>query len=391
LTLGAGLNLANRDNSGTTKNFAQKGPSSATYTDTDNITTGTTTNLLTSSSSATLYNIKSAYEELQTITINCTTGDLKDHVPVFVLAVLQYPNNATFGQSELNIESIEIKDLSYKEKDFINGEEAEYIKLADDLEDNATYKVTINYTSEINTTLKFFTANAENNIHSNAVFLENVFPVAVNSTVTSHYYYFTADLVNGQGDSLYVYAETFDGITGLDSISVEKVSAVTNGGVSKLEEQQVVNNIQALRYYFKYETKTGSEIVIDGVEYEIVKRGFLLADATNTVKYATDDEKAVTLATANGSTIRNFSTSGDALLNCWEAVVKGDLTELTFSTYVTGFKPEQNGGDNESNRLFVKGYVVIEVNGVETVLYGKESALTVKDVTDLHNVHITTN
>ena len=165
-------------------------------------------------------------------------------------------------------------------------------------------------------------------------------------------------------------------------IEVEKLtnaegeSLVGNKGVSMLEGR-AEDETQALRYYFTYDTATGEDIVIDGVSYTLKSRGFLLANA-DAVGY-----NSVTRASAAVSNSGIIDVNiAENFNKCWKNTTNTDGTaNLWFSTHVKGFKAE-DGTYNASQRLYVKGYVVINVNGNDVVLYSAETTLTVKEVYD---------
>ncbi len=334
-----------------------------------------------------MHNIVQPTSEWQTLTFVISTGsEDANYLPLFALYV-----NVGGGN---NSNVLEIKDVTVKECRVDNnlqyttiaGKEVAYAKVADYVEDKETYKVTLYGAANSWADFAFMTAD-ETSINDNQGFIE-----AANKPVVSFGYggtytktvYITIDKYGeGQGDALYLYIT--NGVEKVKTISVIEVEKLTNAegeslvgnkGVSMLEGR-AEDETQALRYYFTYDTATGEDIVIDGVSYTLKSRGFLLANA-DAVGY-----NSVTRASAAVSNSGIIDVNiAENFNKCWKNTTNTDGTaNLWFSTHVKGFKAE-DGTYNASQRLYVKGYVVINVNGNDVVLYSAETTLTVKEVYD---------
>lgn len=304
-------------------------------------------------------------------------------VPMFTYMVA-IPGTST-AKFELNIKDIEITEISINDK-LVSGTVGEksvgYYKVLDEVEDNATYKVTFSGSLKEQTgawaSVYFLTANEDNfNNNQSLIYGYNrdhwVYGTAgsFGYTATREYTHFiTTDLVAVEGNALYLYVTNPDLLKVLDFISIEKVDAVANGGVSMLKDAKEDEN-QALRYYFSYNTTNGNDIVIDGQSYAVASRGFLLADANKV------GDAAVTRATAAQENSGIIDMNVADLSKCWSMEANEDgTTKIEFSTYVKGFVPRE-GTYNNTDMLYVKAYVVLE-NG--SVVYTNESVETVSSV-----------
>ncbi len=306
-------------------------------------------------------------------------------VPMFTY-MISAPGNST-GKVELNINAITITELSIQDDlktATIADKEVGYYKLLDQVDDNATYKVTFsgNLKESGNSSVYGLTANADNiNLNQSLIYGYNAdeqdVHVAMGSfgdgSMRTHTSFITVDLAAQEGEALYIYVTNPDLLNQLNLISVEKVDAVANGGVSMLKDADE-GDTQALRYYFSYTSNTGRDIIIDGETYEIASRGFLLADANEI------GDKVVTLATAAEEDSGIINKNITDLTKCWSYEANGEETyKVEFSTYITGFVPRE-GTYNNTEKLYVKAYVVLS-NG--SVVYTNESTDTVADVYNL--------
>ena len=263
----------------------------------------------------------------------------------------------------------------------------ETYKVSDFVYDNESYKVNFNYSANSTVKLGFFVADKENANTINYIEGENKAIFTANGSGSAEIL-LTVDkkggLGNGVGNELYMYViegnasdiEISD-ITALKLTNANGGSLITNKGVSILTDV-AENKTQAMRYYFSYDTTTGSDLVIDGKSYTVKSRGFLFANGDDFA------EETVTRESAKNGKVIDMNISKN-FANCWKAVQNNDAaqtTNLWFSTYVKGFAPE-NGSYNNTDRLYVKGYVVVEVDGVEFTLYGQEVNATVSEVAAL--------
>ena len=309
-------------------------------------------------------------------------------VPVFNYYVAMCAAS-DLGTCQLDIKSINIKESIHDDlQDATIAEKAVgYVKVLDEVEDNATYKVTFNGHLAVNnsgwSSVYALTANADNvNLNQSLIYGYNADHGVYGTMgsfghdwVQTYTSFITTDLVAEEGNALYLYVTNPDLLASLNLISVEKVEGVKNGGVSMLAGAKETDK-QALRYYFNYTTVNGNDIVIDGETYTIASRGFLLADADKV------GDKTVTRTTAAEKDSGIIDANTTELTKCWGYTDNGDGTaKLEFSTYITGFKPDE-GTYNNTNKLYVKGYVVL-TNG--SVIYSEESKMTVADVANLIN------
>lgn len=339
------------------------------------------------------HNIVEPSNEWQTLTFFVETGaENNDYLPLFAL----YVNVQTNGvQGGYNSNIVDVKDITVTEcrvdkkldTATIAGKEVAYAKIADHVEDKETYKVVLYGAADSWADIAFMTANAES-INDNQGFVEGVNKPIVSFGYGSTYIktvYITIDKFgDGQGDALYLYITGgADKVKSMSVIEIEKLtdknggSLIGNIGVSMLSGLKE-SDTQALRYYFTYDTNTGEDVIIDGTSYAIKSRGFLITNAD------TNGNSAVTrtVAANSGSTIKDVNIS-ENFTKCWQMKENTDGTKnLWFSTYVTGFKADGGLAYNNSQRLYVKGYIVINVNGNDITLYSKESTMTVKDVVD---------
>ncbi len=317
-------------------------------------------------------------DEWKTIAFEITTGNFNGYLPVLNLFV-----GHNSGASDLVIKDIKISEGKFYNTTTIGDKSAEYIKIAENVEDKATYKVNLRLSVHTGGTICAMTAEPDD-ITRNQGFVEaaNYALLSLGWTDKSHLeysFFVTIDMkkVDGvsQGDALYLYFPGGEKVKCFNFISIEKVEGVKNGGVSMLAGAKQTDK-QALRYYFSYNTENGNDIVIDGETYTIASRGFLLADADNV------GDKAVTRTTAAEKDSGIIDANTTELTKCWGYTDNGDGTaKLEFSTYITGFIPD-GGTYNNTNKLYVKGYVVLE-NG--SVIYSEESKMTVADVANLIN------
>ncbi len=285
---------------------------------------------------------------------------------------------------KVDVKSIVVSDVSLEDdlqSATIAEKEVGYVKILDEVEDNATYKVTFNgcmKTSGNWSSVYALTANADNvNLNQSLIYGYNA-DHGVKGTMGSFGYdwvqtytsFITTDLAAQEGNALYLYVTNTAMLAQLNLISIEKVEGVAKVGAAILVDQPA-DATQAIRYFYSYNTVNGNDIVIDGKTYTIASRGFLLADADKV------GDKIVTRTTAAEENSGIIDANTTDLTKCWNYTDNGDGTvNLQFSTYVKGFKADE-GTYNNTNRLYVKGYVVL-TNG--SVIYGEEIALTVADI-----------
>ena len=158
---------------------------------------------------------------------------------------------------------------------------------------------------------------------------------------------------------------------------VEETSVIGNAGVSMLKDK-APNESQALRYYFTYDTTDGRDIFVFGKKYNVVSRGVLLAkgpEATRDIRRENVDSKYV------------YDLNTTELYKCWSAKSYEDSTEmLYFSCYITNLK-SKNGGYNDTERIYARGYVVVDIEGIQYTYYSAPTSCTVKEVAELNNFH----
>ncbi len=257
-------------------------------------------------------------------------------------------------------------------------------------EDNQTYKVNFDYIAENNFSVGFFTAD-ENNANS-VGYAEGkdiaVYNVEVkNDILKTATTYVTVDKKGATDDAvgtdLYMYVIGDANGVEIANATAEKLTNVkgdnallSNDGAAMLKDV-AENESQALRYFFNYDTVNGNDIVIDGEVYTVKSRGFLLAngDVLGT--------EQITRTTAVNANVIDYNVKN--LGNCWNYAANGDAldsSELCYSIYVTGFNAV-NGSYNNTKRLYAKGYIVVEIDGVEYTFYSAEVNMTVSEVANL--------
>lgn len=258
------------------------------------------------------------------------------------------------------------------------------------VDDNATYKVDFEYVAKNDFGVGFFTADADN---ANSVGYAEGKDVAiynvdvVNDNLRKATTYVTVDKRGASDDAvgsdLYMYViGDVTNITVAD-VTAEKIknakggALVSNKGVSILKDV-AENETQAMRYYFNYDTTAdGENIVIGGEVYSVKSRGFLIANGGEL------GGEQITRTTAK--TINAIDYNVKNLSKCWEATANGDTLgsdSLCYSIYVTGFGAV-DGTYNNTNRLYVKGYVVVEIDGTDYTFYAEEVNMTVSEVANL--------
>lgn len=264
----------------------------------------------------------------------------------------------------------------------IAGQQVNYVKIAEAVEDKQVYKVTLRYKASVATPLSFMTADNEY-ITVNPGFVEaenyTVCTAAVcqnNSNMTTYVCIDMEGGENGEGNALYLYWPA-DCDFSVYNAELEKLGTVVgNGGVSMIKTNDASME-QALRYYFNYDTNTGKELVFNGETFKIVSRGFLMANGGN----GGLSEAAVTRETAKSNNkIKDLNIT--ELTKCWTVKENENGTNnITFSTYVTKFAAE-GGTYNLSKKLYVKAYIEVLVGTQNYTFYSSESCYTVKDVAD---------
>lgn len=126
---------------------------------------------------------------------------------------------------------------------------------------------------------------------------------------------------------------------------VDLGEVVTTGGASVLTSAAAdAAGMQAMRYYFNYKTVDGSQIIIGNETLKVVERGFLYRNG----------------AVASGAAVASLYTAPvkqtkDSNFNqCWKYDEETQM--MKFSTYVTGFKKE-----NDTRKLEVNAYIIVEL------------------------------
>lgn len=149
----------------------------------------------------------------------------------------------------------------------------------------------------------------------------------------------------------------------ISELTLTKIGEVFSvGGASLLNEYAYVaaENMQAIRYYFGYDTVTAENddgeqvlnIVIGDNNYEIVARGFLYRNgAVNkyTNNHSVTKEGMTYTAALSSSEIKHQIKTKD-FNTCW--TYDNKTGELCFSTYVDGYTEEMY-----DLKLMVRGFV----------------------------------
>lgn len=292
------------------------------------------------------------------------------------------------GTADISVDDVYVKELNGPTLDVVEIAGINAVKVAENVADNNAYKVSLTMNADVAANVGFFTADADSAATVGYVEGENATIISVEAGATAAEAFVTVDKKGGKnsavGSDLYMYVIDGD----VSELNVSEASAVlltdvtgekpliAHGGASILKNV-AENAYQALRYYFNYDTINGNDIVIDGEVYTVKSRGFLLTNG------GVNADAQITRSAANGTTIKDINVT--KLDNCWESVANNDALnsdKLTYSIYATGFKPV-NGTYNNTNKLYVKGYVVVEINGVEYTLYSEEYNTTVSEVANL--------
>lgn len=275
------------------------------------------------------------------------------------------------------------------EKFTVNGKTADYVKIANSVEDKKSYKVVVKYTAVADTPVSFLTAEEDVNVNRGYVEAENyaVKTLKATNSETVAEIMFTVDKHSSggisQGDALYAYIPNGCENAELSILSFEELTnstggvALGNGGASILAYVEVSEK-QALRFFFNYDTETGNDVVINGKNYNLISRGFLIANGAVKADMLVSREKALTDSGIVDMNVTDFD-------KCWETIDNGDgTTRIVYSNYVTGFEAE-NGSYNNSKRLYVKGYIVLEADGEQFTLYSGETNYTVSEIANMNN------
>ncbi len=272
------------------------------------------------------------------------------------------------------------------ESGVINGVDVNYIMLSKQVLDNSVYKINLRYRAASSVPLSFMTADADS-IYTNKGFVEApnfaVINAAASKLNTNLTVYVNTDMEGGsysEGEALFIYWPANYEFSLYSAELTELGALVGNGGVSMIKGLKESES-QALRYYFNYNTVTGNELVINEENYTVLSRGFLLAnggqggllDASVTRETAKNNEKIVDINTKD-------------LQKVWSFKNVNGIDNLTYSTYVTNFAAE-GGTYNESQRLYVKGYVQVNINGQVCTFYSTITNYTVKDIVDYQWYH----
>lgn len=290
--------------------------------------------------------------------------------------------------ADIAVDDVYVKELNGPTLDVVEIAGINAVKVAENVADNNAYKVSLTMNADVAANVGFFTADADSAASVGYVEGANATIISVEAGATAAEAFVTVDKKGGKnsavGSDLYMYVIDGD----VSELNVSEASAVlltdvtgekpliAHGGASILKNV-AENAYQALRYYFNYDTINGNDIVIDGEVYTVKSRGFLLTNG------GVNADAQITRSAANGTTIKDINVT--KLDNCWESVANNDALnsdKLTYSIYATGFKPV-NGTYNNTNKLYVKGYVVVEINDVEYTLYSEEFNTTVSEVANL--------
>jgi len=148
---------------------------------------------------------------------------------------------------------------------------------------------------------------------------------------------------------------------------VDLGEVITKGGASVLNADAAEEaGMQAMRFYFDYKTIDGSQIIIGEETLTVVERGFLYRNG----KVAKDG----TVASLYDGTA---SQKTEGFNNCW---AYDEATQMMkFSTYVTGFKKE-----NDTRKLEVNAYIIVELaDGSRYTIYSASTNRSVAGVQGL--------
>lgn len=164
-----------------------------------------------------------------------------------------------------------------------------------------------------------------------------------------HFYHDVDDITFSTGRPEAVFSQ-FD---------VEKLGeVVVADGVSCLNDDAAAQaRSQAMRVYFSYKTTNGTHIEIDGVEYEILERGFVYKNG-KTAGYTKNkgSEEKPNYRYIGGMTKGNGLIESKVNANfhkCWAYDEVSNM--LTFSNYIKDIPASM-----ESSKLIVRGYVTFQ-------------------------------
>ncbi len=227
------------------------------------------------------------------------------------------------------------------------------------VEDGETYAVNFTYAGE-NGEFGFFTADKDGiGVYTNRGDVDGGKTIITANGSGTYTAYVTVDKLSEQGDTLYIYKKgaTANQTNNVTNITLTPLAnAITNEGVSILKGK---TSAQAIRYYFGYNTTDGKDIILGGNSYEVVERGFLLANGAGRI----DDGVCI-----DSADVLKKSVSGEALTNCWQVTdIGGGKSNIWFSSYVDGF------ANGDTRKLFVKGYITFKANGNEFTIYADAS------------------
>ena len=157
-----------------------------------------------------------------------------------------------------------------------------------------------------------------------------------------------------------------------DIAVVDLGEVITKGGASVLNDAAAeVAGMQAMRYYFDYKTIDGDEIILGNETLKVVERGFFYRNGTVA--------KDGTVASLYNGSATQKKTEG--FNNCW---AYDEATQMMkFSTYVTGFKKE-----NDVRKLEVNAYIIVELaDGSRCTIYSGSTNRSVEGVKGLGNAN----
>ncbi len=163
----------------------------------------------------------------------------------------------------------------------------------------------------------------------------------------------------GENDDVYIRNIT---ITPLSDYQSNDLIGV--GGVQILTDDAVISagGQQAMRFTFNYDTRNGSDILIDGSYYTIKARGFIYGNGKgylNDGKYLGD----MNLTNARDNKFV-YSIKSTDLGYCWTTTnITDDLYNIGFSSYITKFAVD------DSRELIARGFIVVEIDGQEFTIY----------------------
>lgn len=299
-----------------------------------------------------------------------------------------YIESAGYTKAQINLISLEVIRDDYVPTDYTDT----YL-VSDCLENNSTYKIDFEYQIKGEISKKcgiafkyakddgnFVTyvegknkalytipeGKEQNNWYTATVLLTTDMYALVEDSIGYD------DTITAVSKLLYLYVIDEDDAINLEikNITANKlVDSVGNDlinvmGASRLtDEAEAVAGSQALRYMFTYDTKTGSEISIDGTDYTIKERGFIYANGNLYAKGGTYKGDMNITNAKNGDFLTYGKTQGFDSYWDSKAIDGTDYHSLVFSTYITDFKAY------DTKECMIKAYLIVEVEGQLFTIY----------------------